>query len=179
MRKNKAKYLMGSAIIIAASQISATSAIQESDNQWLLIDERITGEIKNLSSQLTFADRNSLSGSAEEPSLSVSSLNFGEEKIDGRLQLMIIDSRMKVMINCEEQNYKLLSIEQYDQDNIKIETASDTLQIGQWQRAQTPSYSALITFACNPDDGDYSQTFGPKVQPLQGLIGYLNADWSK
>lgn len=179
MRKNKAKYLMGSAIIIAASQTSAASAYQESENQWLLIDERITGEIRNLSSQLTFADRNSLSGSAKEPSLSVSSLNFGEEKIDGKFRLSIIDSRMKVSVQCEKQMYKLLTIEQFDQDNIKIETASDTFQIGQWQRAQTPNYRALITFACNPDDGDYSQTFGPTVQPLQGLIGYLNADWSR
>ncbi len=180
MQKNKAKTLIGSVIFIAASylSISAASAYQ-STSQWLLIDEHIGGEIDNLSSQLLFADKNSLNGTEEEPTLSVSSLNFSEDKNDNRYQLMILDNRMKVTINCEEQMYKIISIEQYDQDNIKIEEPIVQLQTGQWQEAHSSSSQSLIEFSCNPDDGDYEQPFGPNVQPLEGLIGYLNADWSK
>lgn len=180
MQKNKVKTLMGSAILIAASYFSMSSAsAYQSASQWLLIDERIGGEKNNLSSQLLFADKNSLSGSEKEPNISISNLNFSEEKIDGKFQLVIIDSRMRVTINCEEQAYKIVNLEQYDQDNIKVESPQIKFQIGQWQQAQSQNYQSLIEFSCNPDDGDYQQIFGPNIQPLQGLIGYLNADWSK
>ncbi len=180
MQKNKAKTLMGSAILLAASYFSmSTASAYQSASQWLLIDERIGGARNNLSSQILFADKNSLSGTEEEPKLSISSLNFGEEKIDRKFQLQIIDSRMQMSINCEEQMYRVESLEQYDQDNIKVESPQIKFQIGQWQQAQSQSYQSLIEFSCNPDDGDYQQIFGPNIQPLQGLIGYLSADWSK
>ncbi len=180
MQKNKAKYCIGSAALIAALQfpMSAVSAYQ-SMSQWLLIDERMSGESNNLSSQLLFADKNSLSGSAEYPSLSISNLNFGEVKTDRHLQMVIIDSRMKVTINCDAQSYTIRSLKQYDQDNNIIENPDVQFQIGQWQRAQTPAFQALVAFSCNPDDDKYQQPFASDVQPLQGLIGYLNADWSK
>ena len=62
---------------------------------------------------------------------------------------------------------------------IKVESPQIKFQIGQWQQAQSQSYQSLIEFSCNPDDGDYQQIFVPNIQPLQGLIGYLSADWSK
>lgn len=179
MQKNKAKYLTACAIIVATTQFSVSTAAQSSNTQWLLIDERIEGDPKDLSSQLLFADKNSLSGSDEEPTLSISNLNFDEVKTDRKFQLIIVDSRMKVTVNCKQQSYKILNLEQYDQDNVKIEKPDVQFQIGQWQQAQSQSFKSLIKFSCNPDDGNYQSTFGPNVDPLQGLIGYLNADWSK
>ena len=179
MQKNKAKYLIACAIIVATTQFSASTAAQSSNTQWLLIDERIEGDPKNLSSQLLFADKNSLSSTEKVATVSVSNLNFGETKTDGKFQLMVIDSRMKVEVKCKEQSFKILTLEQHDQDNVKIEKPIINIPIDQWQQAQTPGYKALISFACNPDDGNYQSTFAPNVDPLQGLIGYLNADWSK
>ncbi len=192
MRKNKVKIIIlglfiNLPLIASLAQDNETDTppitditVQENvGSDWYLINERIADDEDNLFNELFFADKNSLTGNMEELSLSISNLNFGEEKIDRKFQLQIIDSRMQVSINCEEQMYRIDNLEQYDQANRKIADPVVQIQNDQWQKTDMPSFQALVKFSCNPDDGNYEQPFDPELQPLTGLIDYLNADWGK
>ncbi len=183
MHKNKIYKL---SLLIIAITYSATLPTQDvaayqfsnQANNWFLIDERITDRPPNFLAKILFADKASINGPKNNLNISVSDIAMREDKIDGILELRIVDSRMQMTINCNQKLYKVAKSVEFDQDNIEIE-GSRTEQETQWIAPNEESYVQLLSFACDANANRFEQPFGGAIQPLVGLITYLNADWSK
>lgn len=159
------------------SLLSVPAAAQESAD-WYLVDERITGPSGDFLSTILFADWNSVRA-GQMPMIAISDIKMREAKVNRKFELNIVDSRMNVTINCANRQYNINNIEQYDQDANIIKGEQSDYILDQWTTPNTAGLAELITFTCQPKNKKYEQPFGPTVQPLVGIIGYLNADWSK
>lgn len=161
---------------------TSVQASQPGLKNWYLVNEATYNGNKNFKYQSLFANRASMIGGDKNNklvSLNISDIEMYEDKIEGKLILKIIDSRMNISINCDENIYKINSLEQYDQDYNIIENPQISTAMDQWIEPTNQAYTAIITFACVLDEKKYEQPFGGNIQPLTGLISYLNADWSK
>ena len=177
MQKNIAKTALVPLIMSITSPSNAYQA--DSSRDWYLIDERIQDQKPRNAAMLLFANKRSMIGNAGVLSLSISDIVMAEQAIDGELTFFMVDNRMEVSINCDKSQYKINALSQFNQDNIKVDLPQYTPALDQWLSPQNIAYEELISFACEPGNKTYEQPFGGSVQPLVGLIAYLNADWSK
>lgn len=175
MRKNKISIYAAS---VLAGFACVSAAAQSQDSDWYLVDERITGPTDDLVSNLLFADWNSLRTSKMR-SINVSDISMREVKVDRKFEMNIVDSRMNMMIDCDRGKFNISSIVQYDQNSNIITMQQKDYILGQWTAPNSHGLAELITFTCEPESKKYEQPFGANIQPLTGLIHYLNADWSK
>lgn len=157
----------------------STQSAQVGLKNWYLVDEATYNGNKNFKYQTLFANRASMTGDNTAINLNISDIEMSENKVEGKLILQIIDNRMNITVNCDENAYRINSLEQYNQDYQRIEEPEFSSPLNQWIEPSNQAYTAIITFACVLDGKKYQQPFGGNIQPLTGLISYLNADWSK
>lgn len=180
MLKNKNKpmaffYYSLCLMMLSPAFIAAPSLAQNDQANWYLIDERIVGPQRDFSAQLLFANQTSLSDNGGFATLDISDINMRELKVDGKFNLSIIDSRMSVNIDCNKNIYKINSIIQYDQHSDVISNLEIDYILSQWITPDTVAFNTLMIFACDPRNNAYAQPFDGTIQPLNGLISYLNA----
>lgn len=163
--------------LLASVPIYAETAIAEPD--WYLVDEIIEDEAPDYRSDIFFADKVSIKPESGYTSVSISHIVMAQVEDDGAQKSEIKDLRSRILIDCNQHTYAVMSVAEYNSDNEQITSQTMSLETAEWILPFANSgYVSVFRFACEPDQKFVIQRFPGHIQPLAWVLAYLNADWS-